>query len=500
MTNEFTRESLESLLDVAMGRTLGEVDSKHLIDRYVETRPDRVVKGVPGDIIEQSVLGLPKDSLQKADLLVDGTPTELKVTGVYKRGEGAKAEYYAKERLTITNVNYSGVVQESFIDSHLWEKIQNILLVYYQYGDTRALSTEDYRKFRYLLYSNLHFSDEEREIIKSDWEHVHGFFASERGQYVIGQLQDPQTDDEERRALRAELSAALGGLMYLEVAPKFPRARLAIKNSYFKVKTKEIFSAKASQQKLAGVSGYSDLLQQISKSVEPYIGMKLGGIAKEAAEAKSSTLADRISKGATNYILGYMLTGDYVKASSIEELAKAGFIVKTVPIKDTGHKKEDSKLTPVMFSEFEDDTAFEDSTLFDYLFSHRFLCGVFERHQGRDRSLDIFRGVKVIEFSDSMLEESARKVWETMRRMYLQQEMTTHLARRKDGTVIYNKNGFPKMGNNLPKSKEYEIFIRGTSGDSSKKPLVLNGHAFYNLDYWIKGSLMVELLNKSEFL
>lgn len=159
-----------------------------------------------------------------------------------------------------------------------------------------------------------------------------------------------------------------------------------------------------------------------------------------------------------------------------------------------------AKLTPVVFTEFEDGTAFEGSALFDYLFGHRLLCGVFERDSGKDRSLDIFRGVKILEFSDSVFEDYARKVWETMRHMYLHQEMTTHVAQRKDGSVICNKNGLPKMGNNLPKAKEYEIFIKGTSGDSSKKPLVLNGHEFYKLDYWMRGSLMVDLINRSDFL
>lgn len=502
MGHEFTKKKLEQLLDLAMGKTLGDVDSKGLIDRYVASRPDKVVKGVPGDIIEQSVLGLPKDSLQKADLLVDGVSTELKVTGVTKRVKGSEAEYSAKERLTVTNLNYSGVVFESFLDSHLWEKIQNILLVYYQYGDERALSTEDYRTFRYLIYSYLKFTDDEQKVIQSDWERVKNFFASDRGAYIIGRLQNKEIGEVERKSLRAELSTALGGLMYLEVAPKFPRARLAIKNSYFKVKTKEIFHEKLAQQKLHGVSGYEDLVQKVSEAVAPYRGKTLAEIAQEANEKNGSAVAEEITKGETSYILGYMLTGEYVKASSIEELAKAGFIVKAVPIKDNGRRREDTKLVGVVFSEFDDGIEFEDSALFDYLFGHRLLCGVFERQAGKIRSGDVFKGVKIVEFSDSDFEDPARRVWEKMRQMYLNKEMRSFKAtRKKDGSVIYNKNGLPKMSNNLPKSTEYDIFIRGTGGDSSKKNLVMNGQQFYkNLDYWIRGDRMVALLNGQEYI
>lgn len=503
MGHKFTRRDLEALLQGAMGKTFEEVDVRGLIDRYMEANPNKVVKGVPGDIIEQSVLGLPKDSLQKADLIIDGVPTELKTTGVYRRENGRKVEYVAKERLTITTINYSGIANERFENSHLWEKINKILLVFYQYGDSKASSTADYKNFMYLLYSYMKFSKEEIDNIKADWERVKNFFASEYGINVINELKGGNLTDWRRKELRKILSDSLNGLGYLEVSPKFPRARLAIKNSYFKEKTAEIFNQKKYSARLNDISSYDDLIVKISSSVAPYSGKTLGEIAEEASSRGQEEAARSISKASTSHILGYILTGKYVKAGLIEQIAKSGFVAKTVTVKPGGYKKEDMKLTPVVFSEFSDGTVFEDSSFYNFIFGNRFLCGVFERAPGgalRDRSKDIFVGVKIIEFSDAIFEESARSTWDKVSRMYLNNEIKSFPELRKNGEFIINRNGQKKMGTNLPKSSEYEFFLRGTGTDSSRKSHIINGYAMYHQDYWVRGSLVVDLLNKVDFI
>ncbi len=56
----------------------------------------RKVTGIAGDVIEQSVLGYKANSKQGPDILADGVPTELKVTGIYVDGEGGSTECSAK--------------------------------------------------------------------------------------------------------------------------------------------------------------------------------------------------------------------------------------------------------------------------------------------------------------------------------------------------------------------------------------------------------------------
>jgi hypothetical protein len=75
----FTRKQVESLLTATIGKTLLQADAAQLFAHH-EGRDK--VKGIAGDIIEESVLGCKKDSKQEPDILVDGVLTELKTTGM----------------------------------------------------------------------------------------------------------------------------------------------------------------------------------------------------------------------------------------------------------------------------------------------------------------------------------------------------------------------------------------------------------------------------------
>ena len=88
----FTREQIDTLLFGVTGKTLGEVDRKGVIDEFVRTRPDRVVRGVSGDVIELSVLGCQRDSRPEPDIWVDEVKTELKTTGLVS-SKDEKSEY-----------------------------------------------------------------------------------------------------------------------------------------------------------------------------------------------------------------------------------------------------------------------------------------------------------------------------------------------------------------------------------------------------------------------
>ena len=68
-TRVFTHEQVDHLLSAVIGQTLEAVDKAGLFRLHAGR--DKV-KGIAGDIIEISVLGCNKDSLQEPDILVDG--------------------------------------------------------------------------------------------------------------------------------------------------------------------------------------------------------------------------------------------------------------------------------------------------------------------------------------------------------------------------------------------------------------------------------------------
>ena len=80
----FKKEELITILNSAVGKTLGEVDKNNVFYRTIK-HPK--ITGIAGDVIEQSVLGYPADSSKNPDLLVDGLEVELKTTGILEKTE-----------------------------------------------------------------------------------------------------------------------------------------------------------------------------------------------------------------------------------------------------------------------------------------------------------------------------------------------------------------------------------------------------------------------------
>ena len=74
----FTREQVISLLNAAMGKTLLEVDSRHL---FIQYEKENKVTGIAGNIVEQSILGCKQDNRQDVDI-DDIRPLSLHLTGM----------------------------------------------------------------------------------------------------------------------------------------------------------------------------------------------------------------------------------------------------------------------------------------------------------------------------------------------------------------------------------------------------------------------------------
>ena len=127
----FTRQQVDELLTAAIGKTLLQVDKARLFAHH-EGRDK--VKGIAGDIIEESVLGCKKDSKQEPDILVDGVLTELKTTGMIEpKKKDSPYVYECKEPVSVTAVSIPVIVNEEFETSNFWHKLAHMLWVYYWY-------------------------------------------------------------------------------------------------------------------------------------------------------------------------------------------------------------------------------------------------------------------------------------------------------------------------------------------------------------------------------
>ena len=111
--------------DARGASVLREEGTSYGTDEVAETKRN---KGNLGQIIEERFFHYACNSDARADFYEAGV--ELKVTPYRINQNGSLS---AKERLILTMIDYYQVVNESFEESHFWNKSKLILLVYYLY-------------------------------------------------------------------------------------------------------------------------------------------------------------------------------------------------------------------------------------------------------------------------------------------------------------------------------------------------------------------------------
>ena len=121
--HSFSEREIYSRFGAIVGHTVAEVDTAGVLAASKASRN----KGRIGAIIEQSVLGYPADSDRRPDIVIDGQPWEVKVTGLV---EAARGSWRAKEPMSITAVAPEGTVAESFTTSAFWHTAERLLVVY----------------------------------------------------------------------------------------------------------------------------------------------------------------------------------------------------------------------------------------------------------------------------------------------------------------------------------------------------------------------------------
>lgn len=105
-----------------VGKTFGEIDKLGLIT------PKTKDKGILGKVIETGFYGYQLNNNTKADF--DNLGVELKVSGftVLKNGD-----WSAKERISLTQINFNDIINEQFELSRVISKNRKILFIWYEY-------------------------------------------------------------------------------------------------------------------------------------------------------------------------------------------------------------------------------------------------------------------------------------------------------------------------------------------------------------------------------
>lgn len=514
----YTKEDLVGRFDGILDKTLGEIDDIGIFDGVQEFD---LQKGVAGTIIEQCVLGYPPDREQRADLIVvDGEeriPTELKSTGLRISDSGGR-HFIAKEPMSITAVGVYDLAEQTFYDSHFWNKIAHMLIVYYHYLSDKPVPPVGYAEFPVKGYEFHEFSANDIETLKQDWYYVHDLCAN-----IVSHYPGPRNKAwkdavkqeyiNRHRALRRFLS-------YIELVPKFP-PRFRLKKPVVNSMVANHFGYELEQLPGRYIT-VSDVDAKCMELTREYGGRSIGEIA-ELFDVPKITVDGKENKGIAEQIVVKMFGGESRKMNQVELFHRFGLIAKSVVITPAGGRTEDMKLYHIDFNEMtkteyveEDGTIrpfeFEDSELYEYFAGNEFLCILFEepkkeytRNPINNKREEIkhplvmnkFIGFKRLIFSDEFINVKVRACWDDTRRKIFNRELVDVIQRRKDGTVVYNANGEVSSAPNFMKASQNQIFIRGGASNSAfeNKTECVNGIDMLPQFVWLKGAAVVEELD-----
>lgn len=507
----------ESILEL----TLEEIDNKNFFDQ-MKTKGYSLQKGVAGSLIEQCVLGYAPDSKQEADLIVrDGENeirTELKTTGMVISEKPAK-HFVAKEPMSITAVGIYDIADQTFETSHFWEKLQHMLIVYYHYTSDHPVKAYEYKEFPVKGYEFHEFDESEVEALRQDWENVRSL--AER----IIDHHPGERDKEWKEIVKQEYIDTHGELRrilnYVDLAPKFP-PRFRLKKPIVSSIVGKHFGYQLEQ--LPGrYSTISDIDRKCRELTEQYSGETVESLARRFhISTVSKSGAEK--KGVAENIVTAMFGGTSKKIDQIEIFEKFGLVAKTIVMTSTGGRTEDMKLFHVDFDEIvqqdileEDGTVrefgFEDSELYSYFADHEMLCIVFEEPDlsemesekgGKPGSLaaNRFIGFKRLLFSDELIDKTVRRLWEDIRDKVINNKLIDVVQCDPDGSPKVNKSGDISSAPNFLKSKDNDVFLRGSGADSAlvHKTECVNGIKMLPQYVWIKGTVIIDELSNTEYL
>ncbi len=480
--HEFTRAELEGLLAPCISRTLGEVDSADVFlavdpDRNPDYRPR--VKGIIGDVVEQSVLGYPADSDQRPDLLVDGEDVELKTTGL--RESRTDGGWEAKEPMSVTAVSIDRIASEEFEGSSFWHKARRMLLVYYHYEVDRVSLSIEYSGFHLLGYQFHTFDAEERETLENDWTLVRDF---------IRRAQETLSGPALKRRYSELGSALRGSLMLIDTSPRYPHPpRFRLKRTTVTVIARKRFG---DARYIALPRAYTTMEavdDELRRRSEEFRGMSLDEIAGlYGVRLSGKNITERL------FVRMFGATG---RMNDVELFEKAGIKVKSVNMV-RGRPAEDTKFYTVDLDEFSDPhLRFTESEMFRYFTESQFVFMVTEAPRPHARPAEKrFVGFKRLAVPDDVVEGELYRCFESTH------DLIAHGGLRfvpeidpRTGLPRMNRSGTMRGAPNFPRSSECQVFLKGTGTDARSRTELVPGVPMYRQQVWWGKRLTVRLLD-----
>ena len=416
-------------------------------------------KGGLGELIEERYFHYPANNDARPDF--DKAGVELKVTPYKINKNNTKA---AKERLILTMIDYNQVVNETFEESHFWNKSKLILLIYYLYQQEIA-NRLDYR----IDYVNLFTPPaEDLKIIKHDYETIVNKIKAGKAHelsegdtlYLGAATKATKSTDKRTQPFSDELAK--------------PRA-FSFKSTYMTYVLNHyiIPGAKTYEPIIRNDIHDKTLEEYVVEKIECYKGYSIDELCKKfgITSRASKDLGARIA---------YKILG--IKGNKAEEFEKANIVVKTIRIGKNNRIKESMSFPAFKFKELIEEE-WEDSTWGNYLRETRFFFVVYKFDNN-----DVLRlqGAQFWNIPYEDLEGNAREVWEE----------TVQVL--KDGLVITEENG--RKTNNFPKASQNRVsHVRPHAQNAQDTYELPDGRQYPKQCFWLNNTYVLSQLDKKFF-
>ena len=463
--DETDPKSIEAYGKKLIGKTFAEVCDEDDIAKagvvretinYETRHEDRKRKGGLGELIEERFFHYQSNNDARPDF--DKAGVELKVTPYRKNKNGTVS---AKERLIITMIDYCDVVEETFEESHMWQKAKLILLIYYLYQkelDNRLDYRIDYVKLFSPPEQDIKIIEHDFEVIVNKIKAGKAHELSEGDTLYLGAAPKAATSQDRRKQpFNDELAK--------------PRA-FAFKNSYMTyVLNNYIVPGKITYEPIVKSKAVESFEDYVVDKINTYFDYTVKELCEEF-EIDIQRKPKNLEAMLTYRILG-------IKGNRAEEFEKANVVVKTIRIEKNNTIRENMSFPTFKFKELMKE-AWEDSVFGNYLRETRFLFVVFKYDSQDELRL---KGCQFWNIPYEDLEGNVHKVWEQTKQVL------------QEGLKVEIRNG--KNYNNFPKAADNPVcHVRPHARNAKDTYELPDGRAFPKQCFWLNSTYILSQLNK----
>ena len=445
---------VQKLNKVYCGKTLG------YLYKNSSNEINRKNKGWIGQLIEEVIFGVSKNTRNESDL--SEIDVEIKTTGIIVDNLKGNKVFKAKERISLSQINYMKLINEpNFLSSSLFAKNNKTIFCFYKYERSSIDNAKlDELDFEILGFSYLKIEDFlDILTIINDYKTIYNKVF--KGEAHLISSSDTNLLEACTKSSSSNIYVAQPNS--LEFAK--PRS-FAYKNKFvtslFNQSYKEI-DLKIDENKL------DETVQMVVDKLKNYEGFSVNFLQKEWNTVE-------VSKSKRFEIILKML-----KISSTKELGKDfnDFVrIKTISFKHGTNKlKEHVKLVNIPLEEMEEDVEFEDTGFYSEL-KKIIIFVAFEKNESRND--EILSDVAVFKITPNLLHK-AESVYYHTKELY------------NNGKIFKSGNLESNTGLNFIKGSQHIGFhIRPSGSSKLDSYLTPGGEMITKQAFWINKEVVEE--------